>query len=342
KIFRRVSEGRHPEPEMGRYLTQSGFANVPPLLGEIVRLSTDGAEASLGLAQGFVRNQGDAWAWLLDHLLRALDDLAAPDPSAQTEADHLSDYETLAASIGQRLGEMHMVLARATEDPAFAPAAATAEDTAHWSKRTEAQLNAALAVIAGHPWSRAGDARRAAALEACGPDLLAAVRDLALAGRGALMTRIHGDFHLGQVLVVRGDIYIIDFEGQPTRPITERRAKSSPLRDVAGLLRSFDYAAATIIDRRNVGSARISDDRRDEFIARFRACAPAAFLRAYGAAVAAADNLMNERLLDLFLIEQAAYEITYEAASRPTWLAVPLAGLSVLANRVLQGREERS
>jgi maltose alpha-D-glucosyltransferase/alpha-amylase len=339
KVFRRISEGRHPEAEMGRYLTQNGFANVPPLLGEIVRVGADGTQVSLGLAQGFVRNQGDAWSWLLDHLLRALDDLTAPAPSAQTEADHLSDYETLATSIGQRLGELHVLLARETEDPAFAPAAAQAEDTALWSAQAEAELEAAFAVIAGHKWNRADDGARAAALQARRQDLVAAVRELAQAGRGALMTRIHGDFHLGQVLVVRGDVYLIDFEGQPTRPIEERRAKSSPLRDVAGLLRSFDYAAATIIDRKTAGSAPVSDDRRDEFIARFRASAPAAFLRAYRAAVAAAGDIMNERLLDLFLIEKAAYEITYEAASRPTWLSVPLAGLSVLAQRVVHDPE---
>jgi maltose alpha-D-glucosyltransferase/alpha-amylase len=203
-------------------------------------------------------------------------------------------------------------------------------------------LHAAFAVVAEHKWTRPDDATRAAALLECRQDLLAAVQALAQAGRGAPMTRVHGDFHLGQVLVVRGDVYLIDFEGQPTRPIDERRAKASPLRDVAGLLRSFDYAAATIVDRKNVGSAPMSDDRRDEFIARFRASAPAAFLRAYGAEVEVAGNLMNERLLDLFLIEQAAYEIAYEAASRPNWLPVPLAGLSVLAQRVLHDPWRRS
>src|SRR5262249_713999 len=136
-----------------------------------------------------------------------------------------------------------------------------------------------------------------------------------------------------QVLVVTGDAYIIDFEGEPARSIEERRSKSSPLRDVAGLLRSFDYAAAAIVDRRTVGSAPVSDERRDEFIARFRALAPKAFLAAYKGMMG--SDAVNERLLDLFLFDKAAYEIAYEAAYRPTWLAVPLAGLSALTRRTL-------
>jgi maltose alpha-D-glucosyltransferase / alpha-amylase len=162
------------------------------------------------------------------------------------------------------------------------------------------------------------------------------LHDLAQASVGSLTSRIHGDFHLGQVLVVSGDVHIIDFEGEPARPLAERRAKSSPLRDVAGILRSFDYAAATLVDRRNVGSAPISDEQRDAFVARFRAGAPRAFLKAYRAAIRASGATVSARLLDLFLLEKAAYELTYEAANRPSWLAVPLAGLSELARRVLE------
>jgi len=339
KIFRRISGGPHPEAEMGRYLTQHGFANAPPLLGEIARVGPDGTRFSLAIAQGFVHNQGDAWSWLLDQLLRALDDLTAPALADDAEAGHMSDYEVLAARIGQRLGDLHVVLARPSEDPAFAPATATAQDVARWREHTQARLEAAFGVITERKkWDRPDDEARAAALQKSRQALLAALHDLAQAGAGSLTSRIHGDFHLGQVLVVSGDVYIIDFEGEPARPLAERRAKSSPLRDVAGILRSFDYAAATIIDRKNVGSAPVSDERRDEFIARFRACAPKAFLEAYRTAISASGAAMSKRLLDLFLLEKAAYEVTYEAANRPSWFAVPLAGLSELARRVLQGK----
>jgi maltose alpha-D-glucosyltransferase/alpha-amylase len=337
KIFRRISGGEHPEAEMGRYLTAHGFANAPPFLGQIVRADPDGTPFSLGVAQGFVRNQGDAWSWLLDNMLRALDELSSAASVGDAQGEHIADYESLAAAIGRRLGEMHAILARDSEDPAFAPDIASESDADGWSGQARARLEVAFGLIARQRgWDRPEDAARAGLLLEQRAELLAALPGLARAGAGSSMTRIHGDFHLGQVLVVSGDAYIIDFEGEPKCTIEERRAKSSPLRDVAGLLRSFDYAAATIVDRRNVGSVPVSDARRDEFVARFRECAPKAFLTAYND-VMGRDGV-NERLLDLFLIDKAAYELAYEAAYRPTWLPVPLAGLSALAQRTL-GKE---
>ncbi len=144
------------------------------------------------------------------------------------------------------------------------------------------------------------------------------------------MMRIHGDLHLGQVLVASGEAYIIDFEGEPMASIAERRAKTSPLRDVAGLLRSIDYAGATLMDRDNIGAAPVDEARRDEFIALFRQRAAIAFLRSYWRAGALKDTPATRALLDLFLIEKAAYEIAYEAANRPSWIGVPLAGLARL------------
>jgi maltose alpha-D-glucosyltransferase/alpha-amylase len=165
--------------------------------------------------------------------------------------------------------------------------------------------------------------------------LTAAVRKLAKSGTGTLMTRVHGDFHLGQVLVASGDVYIIDFEGEPATSTAERRAKSSPLRDVAGLVRSLDYAGATMIDRKNVGAMPVDETARHHLITEFRTRANAAFLREYWAASGLHGSEAERALLDLFLIEKAAYEIAYEAANRPTWIGVPLAGLSDLATRIL-------
>ena len=152
------------------------------------------------------------------------------------------------------------------------------------------------------------------------------------------MTRIHGDFHLGQVLVASGDVYIIDFEGEPAASIAERRSKASPLRDVAGLLRSIDYAGAALMDRNDMNGVPIDEARRDEFIARFRNRASQAFLHDYWEASPLRNSPSARALLELFLIEKAAYEIAYEAANRPNWLGVPLAGLSRLLSRIL-GKE---
>jgi Domain of unknown function (DUF3416)/Phosphotransferase enzyme family len=197
--------------EMCRHLTALGFPNTPPLLGEIVRVASDGSRFSLAVAQGFVRNQGDAWTWLTDHLLMARDDLTAAEPTA--EADHLSDYKQLAAAIGLRLGEMHKFLAQPTDDPAFSPLIAEAGELASWRDRARTELDAAFAVLKSHPWERAEDAKRAVELLQRRTGLLAAIEELPRIAAGAPMTRIHGDFHLGQVLVASGDVFIIDFEG---------------------------------------------------------------------------------------------------------------------------------
>ncbi len=170
-----------------------------------------------------------------------------------------------------------------------------------------------------------------------------AVRDLAQAAPAALKTRVHGDFHLGQVLVAQGDAVIVDFEGEPARPLEERRAKASPLRDVAGLLRSLDYAAAVASATEASGAATAAPtERRVALLERWRVEASDAFLAAYQAAAAEAPHPWipaegdRARLLDLFLIEKAAYEIRYEAANRPNWLAVPVRGLAALVDRIIE------
>ncbi len=333
KIYRRIVPGAHPEAEMGRYLTEQGFANVPPLLGDVVRLGPDGTPHTLAVAVGFIRNQGDAWSWTLDQLKHALDQITAPEASPEIE---LIDLEAVMAAIGQRLGEMHAVLARETSNRAFAPDNASAEETARWAQRVEERLVKAFRLIEDQaPWQREQDRQRANALLERREQLLAAVQTLAKEGEGTPMTRIHGDFHLGQVLVATGDAYIIDFEGEPAASIAERRAKSSPLRDVAGLLRSIDYAGAALMDRTDESVVPIDETRRDEFIARYRTQASQAFLQAYWEASPLRDTPAARALLGLFLIEKAAYEIAYEAANRPNWLAVPLAGLTRLLSRIL-------
>ena len=332
KIFRRILAGQHPETEMSRYLTARGFANAPSLLGDVVQVAQDGTPHTLAVALGFVRNQGDAWTWMLDQLTRALDSLS-PNES---EFDTLSDCEAVAAAIGRRLGEMHAVLARQTADEAFAPKVATAEDAAGWARKTEQRLDKAFSALEkvrdrtseqDRDWVKALLSQRAR--------LTAAVNNLAKSGAGTLMIRIHGDFHLGQVLVASGDAYIIDFEGEPATSIAERRAKTSPLRDVAGLLRSMDYAGATLIEGKGVSTAPIDEAQRDRLIAEFRGRASRAFLKEYWAARNFGGGAAERTLLELFLIEKAAYEVIYEAANRPTWLTVPVGGLSRLVKRIV-------
>jgi maltose alpha-D-glucosyltransferase/alpha-amylase len=337
KIYRRVSSGVHPEAEMGRYLTEQGFANSPPLLGDVVREAPDGTPCTIAVAVGFVRHQGDAWTWMLDHLTRALDLLASAETAKDEEADLLSDCEAVITAIGRRLGEMHAVLARETTVEAFAPTIAGAADVTQWAKKVEERIGNAFEAIGRHAkWEREQDHERARALLEMRGAVIAAVRGLAKSGTGTLMTRVHGDFHLGQVLVVSGDAYIIDFEGEPAASMTERRAKASPLRDVAGLLRSIDYIGATLTDRKGVGAMPVDEAARDKLIAQFSRRASAAFLRGYWETSCLRNDAAARALLDLWLIEKAAYEIAYEAANRPTWIGVPLAGLASLLTRIVK------
>jgi len=338
KIFRKVSAGVHPEAEMSRYLTAQGFANTPPMLGEIVRVAKDGERSSLAVAQGFVRNQGDAWTWTLDQFNRAIDDLATRQAAGDAVLDEIDDYTAIAAAIGRRLGEMHTALAKPSSDAAFSPEAASEHDVDIWTERATALLDRAFVLLKKQThWESETAQAEAKRLFAQHDALKRVVRKLARSGIGSAKTRVHGDFHLGQVLVASGDIYIIDFEGEPGRALAERREKGSPLRDVAGLLRSFDYAAAAVLDPKNTTAAYVSQEQRVAFMMQLRDAAKRAFMEAYRAS---AGGVTNTELLDFFLIEKAAYELGYEAANRPAWVAIPIQGLARLAARVLPARGE--
>jgi len=338
KLFRRVSDGPHPEAEMGRYLTDQGFSGAAALLGEMVRVGADGVSHALAIAQRFIRNQGEAFTWTLDLLLRHLSDLAGGDEAAAADAERHEDYDAFARLLGCRLGEMHAILARDTDQADFAPVPATHEVAQHWSQQAKQQLATAFAALENQQqeWSEhaAQDLER---LMASREALTQTVHRLATAAEGTLLTRIHGDLHLGQVLVANGEVYIIDFEGEPAKPVEVRRAKNSRLRDVAGVIRSFDYAAAVVERKSRESQAHLPDARRTAFLESFITQATTAFLEGYREAMQITDAAGEQQLLDLFLVEKAAYEVAYEAANRPTWIEVPLRGLARLTGQLLEG-----
>jgi len=341
KLVRRVTEGISPETEMTRHLTEQGFGQTAPLLGEVVRVSPDGVPRTLVILQGFVRNQGDGWTWTTEAISRVIDAMAVADAPSETKDGVFDNYLGFAGAVGRRLGEMHGVLALDSDDPAFQPEPVTAEDARAWGQAAGAQIEAALDALEGvSSWNSEAHEAQAAGLLSQRKALLRAVAQLAEAAPGALKTRVHGDFHLGQVLVVQGDACIIDFEGEPAKPLAQRRAKTSPLRDVAGLLRSFDYAAAAAGAERD-GVKGLPLDRAAELLQHFRERASDSFLTAYREAQSQAPRPWvtaeaEIALLDLFLLEKAAYEVCYEVANRPGWLHIPLRGLDSLANRVLR------
>ncbi len=334
KLFRRLAPGRHPEAEMSRLLTDRGFRNAPALLGEIVHVPDEGEEEVMAVVQAFIPGEGDAWEWTAAYLGRVIDEMLREDVDL---ASQLAIYEAFSRSLGQRLGEMHVVLAQPSDDPAFAPETADAAQVERWRERIRGRVEAACTHLEkAAPTLPPEEQAMAERIVARRADILGLVDRLCRAGQGSLLHRVHGDFHLGQVLVASGDVMIIDFEGEPAQPLSERRAKDSGWRDVAGILRSLDYAIAA--GARTVAASGPAG--RYEMLAQaFSAVMPAALLAGYREATA--DGSIAEvkeegaELLDLFMIEKAAYEVNYEVGNRPDWLAVPLRGLTDLLERLL-------
>ncbi|MCE9649792.1 MAG: maltose alpha-D-glucosyltransferase [Parvibaculum sp.] len=340
KLIRKIASGIHPEVEMSRHLTKLGFENVAPFLGDVVRIDATG-EATIAILQGFIQNQGDAWTWTIDYLNRVMNERALADLDRGDEFDPLEEYDQFAVTVGRRLGELHALLARPSDDPDFDPESVGEEDLKEWRAKVVALLAQAFDQLTVHEeWADAGTETTVSALLARRDELLSAVSALAGNERGALCTRIHGDLHLGQILVSQGDAVFIDFEGETARPIDERRRKASPLRDVAGLLRSFDYAAASVETVQGEPLPPPAAELRGALIADFRARAAAAFMCGYDEALERASRPWvgaegRDALIDLFLLEKAAYEILYEAANRPLWVGIPVQGLAALAERLL-------
>jgi maltose alpha-D-glucosyltransferase/alpha-amylase len=249
--------------------------------------------------------------------------LPAPEPAFSHPLD-------LAGKLGQRTAELHAAFATKTRNAAFKAEPIKARDISRWvgdviaeGKRAFAELERA----AGLTEELRADVAMLQAARKPLIDRLAAMRRLPASGK---KTRIHGDFHLGQVLVAQDDVMIIDFEGEPQRSLAERREKSSGLRDVAGMLRSFDYAAWSAIDRLRMRGSAV-DQRVMKRAMNWRAHAVAEFLAAYWPTAEEAGILpepaTRQRLLELFVMQKAFYELRYEANNRPAWLSIPVRGL---------------
>jgi maltose alpha-D-glucosyltransferase/alpha-amylase len=340
KVYRRIEPGIHPDVEIGRFLADvAGFRNVPTLLGTLEYVDGEGQETALAVLQEFVRNQGDGWEFIQDHLKRHVERRALlPDdgservgedgaPSAQAMV--LSRMETL----GRRVAELHQALALDVADPAFRPEPVTIGDARHWVERAHAQSaearTALRGVIANLPADLAGQVE--ALLERWDEVEAAIDRPFPLPD-GLVKTRHHGDLHLGRVVVVRDDFHILDFEGTPLRGLADRRAKDCPLRDVATMARSFNYAAwATIFSLEDAqGEARVD---LAALAAEWEAEALGAFMAGYGQGIAGCPSVPHEAealegLLSLFTLEKALYEVSQEAAHRPNWLRIPIRGVA--------------
>ena len=330
KGYRRLHAGINPELEIGRFLIAvTGFRNAVPLAGALELVRDDGTATALALLQGYVESQGDGWDYTLAYLARFLE-----EQRTQTDApapDVHGAYLALVHTLGSRTGELHRALATRSGDPAFDPEAVTPQDVERWRLHVHAQAQATLQRLQ-RELARLDERTRGPAEQvlASQREMLARIDAFAPRQVQAAKTRYHGDYHLGQVLLNRNDFFITDFEGEPARNVEERRAKHSPMRDVAGMLRSFDYAQASAL-------LEAISQRPDEF-ARLEPLARAwesevrrVFLDAYEQASAGGmlyrdfDDMRG--LIALFEMEKAFYELRYELDNRPDWVAIPLRGL---------------
>jgi maltose alpha-D-glucosyltransferase/alpha-amylase len=345
KLIRRVEEGENPDLEVGRFLTdRAGFPHIPPVAGTIEYLA-GGGPATVGILQGFVPNEGDAWKFTQDALEDFVETALAhpsgepPLPELGGPLDLLSlelpevAFETIgpylepARLLGRRTAELHVALASDSEDPAFRPE----PFTPFQQRSTYQSMRTLTRQVFRTLRARAGDSPAAAALAAREDEVIERLQRVLRARLSATLIRTHGDYHLGQVLWTGKDFVIIDFEGEPARPLSYRRLKRSALHDVAGMLRSFDYAAQ--VARRGHPAVRPEDPDRLEPWTRFWSMwVQAAFLGAYVHAADGQSFLPGSRdelriLLDAYLLEKALYELQYEVNNRPDWISIPTQGI---------------
>ncbi len=340
KFLRRLDSGIHPELEIGRYLTDvAGFKNVPPLLGSVELMDQDGTPTALALLQGFVMNQGDGWDYTLKHLRRFLEKVERkPDPGVPDGREEHSHYIEMAGVLGRRLAEMHKAMALETDDPAFQPELVGPDDVGAWTRQVFDQADQARKALEGVRGGVDEDVQAKVDRMLDRWDAVNRLIQAPLPRRLELYkTRFHGDFHLGQVVLAKDDFYLLDFEGEPVRSLDERRAKHLPIKDVAGMVRSFNYAAwASLFERAAIHPEVMT--RLQPWTEEWEILTVGAFLEGYRGAIDDCPSVPSDlkafhRLMDLFVLEKALYEICYEAANRPDWLRIPLQGVSRLISR---------
>ncbi|HEX2057288.1 MAG TPA: phosphotransferase [Actinomycetota bacterium] len=333
KLFRRVEPGANPDLELCRLLTNEGFENVPAQVGELTyRGEIDGEDVSidLGIAQQFARDATDGWDYALERLRALFDEIdeadVAEDQAFLVEQRAGSFLEAI-EDLGEVTGALHVALSREETDPGLAPEPVDELDLGEWAEGAQAYLERL----------RSGGVAELEAMAPAIADRIDAIRSLADAGS---KTRIHGDYHLGQVIRSLKWL-ILDFEGEPVRSLEERRTKQSPLKDVAGMLRSFSYAAtAALFERAEPDSGEWKRLQpwadtwetlaRDRFLASY-------LRKSHEGRFLAPDRETLAVLLDFFEIDKALYELEYEIGHRPEWVRIPAAGIA----RVIERGERR-
>ncbi len=357
KQFRRLEEGVNPELEIGDFLTDTvAFSHSPPLAGSIEYVAPQRPTVTVGVLEGFVHSQGTAWNYALEaveayfetiimqHPLPELPpdlvshapllQLAAGDPPPLADTMFGSFLES-AELLGRRTAEMHIALATPTDQPQFGSEPFTPfyqrslyQTMRNVAVRTIALLKRSVGELADNVKPR-GEAILTREAE-----ITQRLKQIVQRKISAMRIRCHGDYHLGQVLHTGNDFVIIDYEGEPTRSINERQIKATPFRDLAGMIRSFDYACYSALADQISSLSRGHDElqRLRGWMQFWTAWTSAAFLKSYmtvahGQSFVPASQEESQILLDVYLLEKALYELRYELNNRPEWARIPLYGI---------------
>ncbi|HEY3661819.1 MAG TPA: maltose alpha-D-glucosyltransferase [Chthoniobacterales bacterium] len=346
KLYRKLEDGMNPDVELTRFLTEKQqFAHVPAFVGALEYRRARSEPTVVALLQAAAPNEGDAWALTLDavgryfeRVLEKKGDLQTADAAPGPLLEELLGgvYPEKAKLIGQRTGEMHLALAAETNDKRFAPEPfnAMAQRSVYQSMR--ASLRRAF-VLLQKKLPELPEAFRAEAAQvlAAEQQILAAEQQTLERHASAMKIRIHGDYHLGQALYTGKDFVILDFEGEPARPLSERKLKRSALRDVAGMMRSFQYAAYSALWQPSMRTEDVP------FLERWADLwyrqMSATFLERYLETAAGANFLPQKEgdlavLLEAYLLDKAVYEVGYELNHRPDWVLIPVRGIKHILN----------
>ncbi|MBN1862761.1 MAG: putative maltokinase, partial [Dehalococcoidales bacterium] len=353
KLFRRLEEGVSPEFEIGRFLTEvEPFNNAPPVAGAIEYRARWREPVTLGILHGYIHNEGDAWQYTLDSLGRYFEavlahpGVEAPMPIGDSLleiadesvpsiiADTIGPYLVSVQLLGQRTAELHLTLASAADGQSFAPEpfSTTYQRSLYHSMRSFAihVLQLLSQRMGCLPDEAKADALGVINLEKA---IIGRFQEVTRRKISGMRIRCHGDYHLGQVLYTGNDFVIVDFEGEPARHLGERRIKRSPLRDVAGMIRSFHYAAYAAL-RGRVSTVLRAEDLPvlEDWAQAWHLWVSAIFLKSYLEIMADAPILPQTPeekriILDAYLLDKAIYEVNYELNNRPDWVILPLQGI---------------
>ena len=351
KVFRKLESGINPDLEIGRYLTGHRFKYTPPVLGQLEYRPAQADTMYAGILQGFVNNEGDAWKFTLDSLSgyfeRALQNGSAPTLGTyhplELAAEELpalarqtvGEYVESARLLGARTAQMHAALTDEQAGPDFAPEKFTADYARHLHDEMIDQANITFDLLDDKKNMLSGEAAESAAkLLSLQDELRDRFSTVRKTGIKAVRIRHHGDYHLGQVLATGDDFVIIDFEGEPARPLSQRRMKTLAMRDVAGMVRSFSYAGYAALFGLVPGVSHAEENKKqiEGWAAYWGAWVSAEYLKAYFETAACApfvgpDSEEHRLLFDAFMLQKALYEVSYELNNRPGWVQIPLRGI---------------